>query len=98
MGETVDREQRHGLAREARRAAEQAAESIVVAEADLQPSQVGRRYSRSNKLPIFLEGFIGWAELQGDISVALPWLLALSLAGGGQKRTMGFGVVSLDWD
>jgi CRISPR/Cas system endoribonuclease Cas6 (RAMP superfamily) len=57
--------------------------------------EVGERYSRGNKQMMSLEGFVGLAELGGDLRAALPWLLTLALAGGGQKRAMGFGSVRM---
>ena len=55
---------------------------------------VGARLSKSSGTPYPLQGFQGNVELEGPLRAALPWLLALALGGGGQKRAMGFGVVS----
>ena len=83
---------RHDLARQARYAAQESVAEIAV-NADLQPVRIGQRRSKSNGHAFFIEGFVGDVELSGDINAALPWLLTLSLMGGGQKRAMGFGSV-----
>ena len=95
IGETLDREHRHDLARQARLAAREAAERLHVTRSDLRPVDVGVRSSKTNGRSYPLQGFQGSAEVEGSLTEALPWLLALSLAGGGQKRAMCFGAVDL---
>ncbi|MDQ2694083.1 MAG: hypothetical protein M3Z21_01660 [Pseudomonadota bacterium] len=56
---------------------------------------LGLRLARTDGRAFPLQGFQGAAEVEGPLDGALPWLLALSLGGGGQKRAMGFGVVNL---
>ena len=92
-GETLDRENRHHLARQSREAARQAAQELYLSRCELHPVDVGERFSRSSGGAYPLQGFQGEVELAGPVAVALPWLLALILGGGGQKRAMGFGVV-----
>lgn len=91
----LDATARHELARQARRTAEALAESLRIATCDLRPVSLGTRLSKTDGNPFPLRGFIGQARLVGDLSPVLPWLLALALGGGGQKRAMGFGVVRL---
>jgi hypothetical protein len=93
LGETLDRENRHHLARRSREAARQTAQELYLSRCELQPVDVGERFSRSSGTAYPLQGFQGTVELAGPVAVALPWLLALILGGGGQKRAMGFGVV-----
>ncbi len=95
LGESLDAKARHSLARDARDLAWQAAEALVIVRSHLSPLEIGKRYSRLNQQIMSLEGFVGLAELAGDLKAALPWLLTLSLAGGGQKRAMGFGTVRM---
>ncbi|MEN8218462.1 MAG: hypothetical protein ABFS56_19255 [Pseudomonadota bacterium] len=95
LGEALDAKARHSLARDARDAAWEAAEGLVVVRTHLSPVEIGERYSRGNKQTMLLKGFVGLAELGGDLKTALPWLLGLALAGGGQKRAMGFGSVRM---
>jgi hypothetical protein len=94
LGE-LDATARHDLARQARRAAEALAESLRVTACDLRPVSLGARLSKTDGNPFPLRGFIGQARITGDLNPVLPWLLALALGGGGQKRAMGFGVVRL---
>jgi hypothetical protein len=95
LGEQFDKTQRHGLARDARDMAFDAAEKLFILRTHLSPVEIGERYSRGTKKNMLLQGFIGLAELAGDFEVAMPWLLTLALAGGGQKRAMGFGSVRM---
>ncbi|MCK5720745.1 MAG: hypothetical protein KAH84_12470 [Thiomargarita sp.] len=95
LGETLDSKMRHNLARDARDAAWEAGEKLTVLRTHLSPITIGKRYSRGNKNNMLIEGFIGLAELTDNLKNALPWLLVLSLSGGGQKRAMGFGSVRL---
>ncbi|MCK5665738.1 MAG: CRISPR system precrRNA processing endoribonuclease RAMP protein Cas6 [Thiotrichaceae bacterium] len=92
---SLDGKNRHYLARDARDRAWKAAEELLVVRSHLSSVDIGKRYSRGNQQTMSLQGFVGMAELTGDLKYALPWLLALSLAGGGQKRAMGFGSVRL---
>lgn len=94
LGDELDQRQRHALARLARQAAEEAAAGITV-HSSLIPVGKGRRYSKSGGGFYDLDGFAGEAMLGGDLDPALPWLVALSLGSGGQKRAMGFGRVCL---
>jgi hypothetical protein len=100
LGERFDKKLRHSLARDARDAAFEAAEGLLILRTHLSPVEIGERYSRGTKKTMSLQGFIGLAELAGNFEVAMPWLLTLALAGGGQKRAMGFGTVRmwLDFD
>ncbi len=92
---SLDGKMRHNLARDARDAAWEAAEDILVVRTHLSPVNIGDRYSRGNQQTMSLQGFVGLAELGGDLKSALPWLLTLALVGGGQKRAMGFGSVRM---
>jgi len=95
LGEEVEGKTRHNLARLARDEAWSAAEKLVVIRTHLSAIEMGERYSRGNKKLIPLQGFVGLAEVGGDLKLALPWLVTLALAGGGQKRAMGFGSVRM---
>lgn len=95
LGEQLDCKARHGLARDARDVAWQAAEKLIVRRTHLSPVEMGERLSRSSQRFMSIQGFVGLAELGGDLQPALPWLLTLALAGGGQKRAMGFGTVKM---
>ncbi len=94
-GLSLDRQTRHDLAREARETVRSLAESLYITHCDLHPVALGSRYSKTNGRQYPLTGFIGQAQLAGPIEPVLPWLLALALGGGGQKRAMGFGSVRL---
>lgn len=91
----LDAPARHDLARQARRMAEALAETLHLTTCDLRPVSLGARLSKTDGRAFPLRGFIGQARLVGDLNPVLPWLLALALGGGGQKRAMGFGVVRL---
>jgi len=91
----VDHQTRHRRACEWRDAARAAADGLDIYEAKLHQIHWGERQSRRNQQFYPLQGLMGWAELFGDLKAALPYLIALSLAGGGQKRAQGFGVVRL---
>jgi len=91
----VDHQTRHRRACEWRDAARAAADGLQIYEAELHQIHWGERQSRRNQQFYPLQGLMGWAELFGDLKAALPYLIALSLAGGGQKRAQGFGVVRL---
>lgn len=93
--EELDATARHDLARQARRTAEALAESLRIIACNLQPVDLGARLSKTDGNAFPLRGFIGQVRIAGDLNPALPWLLALALGGGGQKRAMGFGVVRL---
>ncbi|EDN66834.1 hypothetical protein BGP_3134 [Beggiatoa sp. PS] len=95
LGEWFDKKLRHSLARDARDTAFEAAEGLLILRTHLSPVEIGERYSRGTKKTMLLQGFIGLTELAGDFEVAMPWLLTLALAGGGQKRAMGFGTVRM---
>lgn len=91
----LDRQTRHRLACEARDAARLAADGLEVYEAELRQIDWGERQSRRNHHFYPLQGLMGYAELCGNLKAALPYLIALNLVGGGQKRAQGFGVVRL---
>jgi len=95
VGEELDQKQRHSLARDARDVAWQAGEGLTIVRTHLSPVSIGKRYSRTNRQSMSLEGFVGLVELSGDLKAAMPWLQALALIGGGQKRAMGFGAVQM---
>ena len=95
LGEQLDGKMRHNLARDARDVAWEAAEKLLIVRTHLSPVEIGERYSRGNQRMMSLQGFVGLAELAGNLKPALPWLLTLALVGGGQKRAMGFGSVRL---
>jgi hypothetical protein len=95
LGEDFDARMRHNLARDVRDAAWAAAEELFVIRSHLSPAKVGSRFSGKNKHKFNLQGFVGLVELGGNLKSALPWLLNLALAGGGQKRSMGFGSVQM---
>jgi hypothetical protein len=95
FGELLDNKARHSLARNARDVAWEAAEQLQMVRTLLSPVEIGERYSRGNQKTMSLQGFIGLAELAGHLEPALPWLQTLALAGGGQKRAMGFGTVRM---
>jgi len=95
VGEQIDGKMRHALARDARDVASAAAEKLLMVRTHLSPVKMGERYSRGNKKMMSLEGFVGLVELSGDLASAWPWLLTLALAGGGQKRAMGFGTLRM---
>ncbi|RKZ78916.1 MAG: hypothetical protein DRR19_25690 [Candidatus Parabeggiatoa sp. nov. 1] len=94
-GEQLDGKMRHHLARNARDVAWDVAEKLLIVRTHLSPVEIGERYSRGNQKMMSLQGFVGLAELAGDLEPAVPWLLTLALVGGGQKRAMGFGSVRL---
>lgn len=94
-GLLLDRAMRHNLARDARDVARDSAKEILHQRSHLSSVDIGTRYSRSNQQEMSLQGFVGLVELTGNIKSSLPWLLVLTLAGGGQKRAMGFGTVRL---
>ena len=91
----LDAVARHNLARQSRRTAEALTESLCITTCDLQPVDLGARLSKTDGNAFPLHGFIGQAHITGDLNPAMPWLLALALGGGGQKRAMGFGIVRL---
>ncbi len=95
VGDGCDRARRHDLARQARRAAEAACADLAVTRCELAPVAVGERQAKTDGRFYFLGGFVGEVELAGELDAALPWLAALSLGRGGQKRGMGFGAVRL---
>jgi hypothetical protein len=95
IGEELDQKQRHSLARDARDIAWQAGEGLSIVRTHLSPVSIGTRFSRTNRQNMSLEGFVGLVELTGELEAAMPWLQALALIGGGQKRAMGFGVVQM---
>jgi hypothetical protein len=97
LGESLDREMRHSLCRQAREAARQAVNGLHITHCNLTPVSMGSRYSNQNGRYFPLMGFTGQVELQGPLEAALPWLLVLALGSGGQKRSMGFGRVQLWW-
>ncbi|EIJ43898.1 hypothetical protein BegalDRAFT_3073 [Beggiatoa alba B18LD] len=90
---TLDKSERHSLACIARNAARLSAEGLTVARLQLTEIDLGSRFSRRNQHEYVIQGFTGIADIEGILQPAMPWLLALSLAGGGQKRALGFGVV-----
>ncbi|MCP4697223.1 MAG: hypothetical protein GY862_10280 [Gammaproteobacteria bacterium] len=98
FGEALDGKARHSLARDSRDNAYEAAQHIQIMRADLAPADIGKRISRGNRHRYPLQGFVGLTELAGDLASAMPWLLALSLAGGGQQRAAGFGSVRIWFD
>ena len=91
----VDHQTRHRRACEWRDAARAAADGLHIVEAELHQIDWGERQSRRNQHCYPLQGLMGYAQLGGDLKPALPYLIALSQAGGGQKRAQGFGVVRL---
>ncbi len=95
LGEDFDARMRHNLARDVRDVAWEAAEELFVIRSHLSAVDVGSRFSGNNKRKFHLQGFVGLVELGGNFKSALPWLLSLALAGGGQKRAMGFGSVQM---
>ncbi|MCP4696726.1 MAG: hypothetical protein GY862_07745 [Gammaproteobacteria bacterium] len=95
LKESLDKKIRHNLSRDSRDAARAAGESLTIRRAELTPVELGERFSRSTGQNVPLYGFIGQAELTGDLDAAMPWLLTLALAGGGQKRALGFGGVRM---
>jgi hypothetical protein len=95
VGEQIDGKMRHTLARDARDVAWSAAKNLLIVRNHLSPVKMGERFSRGNQKMMSLQGFIGLVELSGDLPSVWPWLLALTLSGGGQKRAMGFGTVRM---
>ncbi len=91
----MDQKQRHSLARDARDVAWQAAKGLTIVRSHLSPVSIGKRFSRTNRQNMSLEGFVGLVELSGELETAIPWLQVLALIGGGQKRSMGFGAVQM---
>lgn len=91
---------RHRLCLDARDAARAAAGRLAWVDGELFPAEVGPRLSRSNAHAFPLRGFVGYAEYAGEGEAAWPWLLALALGGGGEKRPWGFGRVRVagDWE
>jgi hypothetical protein len=85
------------LAEKARRLAEASLEGVVTEAGAVTPGTHGLRISRSNRNPFPLNGFRGHVSLVGDLSAALPWLVALSLRGGGRHKSFGSGRVRLWW-
>jgi len=78
----------------ARDAARLVATELTVERLRLLNVDLGTRQSRGNKHRYAVRGFMGLAEIGGEaLQQAAPWLLALCLAGGGQKRALGFGAV-----
>jgi hypothetical protein len=95
LSDYLDRETRHKLCRQARETARQAVKTSQIIRCELNPVPVGLRASRETCHVFPLAGFTGQVELRGSLHHALPWLIALALGGGGQKRSMGFGRVCL---
>ena len=95
LGASLDGALRHHLARTARETARTGGEALQLTRCLLTPASLGTRYSKSNGRAFPLLGFLGQAEVTGPLNPVLPWLLALNLGGGGQKRSMGFGVIQL---
>ena len=91
----LDRQTRHDLARRALYAAQAAAGRLRLVRSKLHPVDLGMRTAKTDGRTFPLQGFQGLAELEGPVAEVLPWLLALSLGGGGQKRAMGCGNVRL---
>ena len=98
LGKKLDGKARHDLARDTRDIAWKVAEELFIVRTHLSPVEVGERFSRGNRKTMQIQGFVGLAELAGNVGVAMPWLLTLALAGGGQKRAMGFGSVRMWFD
>ncbi len=94
-GEILAGGARHDLARNARNAARELAAGLQIIRADLAPVSDGERQSASNRHSFPLGGFVGRVEVRGNIQDALPWLIALAMGGGGQRRALGFGAVNL---
>lgn len=94
-GLDLDSQARHDLARQTRQHVEALAEALIVTDHSLVPVNHGSRQAKSNGRFFPIQGFVGQAQIEGDINPVLPWLLALAVGGGGQKRAMGFGVVRL---
>lgn len=93
-GLDLDKTARHELACVARDAARLVATELTVERLHLLNVDLGTRQSRGNKHRYAVRGFMGLAEIGGEaLQQAAPWLLALCLAGGGQKRALGFGAV-----
>jgi hypothetical protein len=88
---------RHKLGLDARDAARRAAEALRPVGGELATVDVGFRVSRHNGHGFPLRGFVGYADFLGDAGAARPWLLALALVGGGEKRPWGFGRVRVEW-
>ena len=95
LGEKLDKQKRHNLARDARDVAWQAGEKLTIVRTHISPVSIGERVSRGNRQTMLLEGFVGLVELSGELETAMPWLQTLALIGGGQKRAMGFGTVQM---
>lgn len=93
-GQTVP-DNRHPFCREAREQARRAAAGVRPLRSDLSPAFVGRSGFRANGESYPQDGFVGQAELGGDLAGAIPWLVSLAMGGGGQHRSDGFGVVRL---
>ena len=91
----MDRLARDALMQRAKEFAKTAAATVEISRCRLTPAPVGMRLSKSNEGTFFLGGFIGTVDLTGDLIAALPWLVALSLGGSGQKRSFGFGAVGM---
>jgi hypothetical protein len=55
----------------------------------------GKRYSRQNNNTFALKGIRGYTRIGGNLDEVFPWLAALSLRGGGAKKSFGLGRVRL---
>jgi hypothetical protein len=88
---------RHKLGLDARDAARDAARALRPVDGRLRSVDVGARVSRGNANSFPLMGLVGHVDFAGDTGPARPWLLVLSLAGGGEKRPWGFGRVRVEW-
>jgi len=97
VGEASPLMHRHTNARQAREAAREAAYGVQVIASRLEPAYGGMARSKGNAQGYPENGFWGWAQISGNLQPLLPWLAALSLAGGGQHRADGFGVVGVGW-
>jgi hypothetical protein len=90
-----EKQTRDNLAQASREYVESAAGEISVEKSFLIPINYGKRYSRRNKKSFYLQGVVGYTIICGNISKILPWLVTLSLWGGGQKKSYGSGDVKL---
>ncbi len=82
------------LADAARRAAARSAETLQVL-TDVRYQKQGLRRSHSNGNHFTLHGHTGTIHLEGDLTLAWPWLCVAELRGAGRKKSFGLGELRL---